>query len=442
MALPSVAELSLFGLLARLTEVERLKEIKSLDDEQEAVLVSEAAAKKAVAEELQAASSGITSWEKKRAKEFLDAQVKAIEEGSKGAEARRSKLRELLAGIEAAPSKEDPAHVRRAKLDVAKAEKAFEEVSKSYERWKSGKKMLSVDEIKAVTRSYEEGKQKLEKARTLVEKQQSLKPQSAAAPVTEEKERGSAAVAIEARAGRGRGKATGRGAPAPAVSMRAAAAAGYAVAPGGYSAPQPSAPSANAMRQAQMAAQVRQEAEEAAHAAPAPRPRPVPRAKQPEEGPVLSYACTCTAVAEHLGIKEAQARDMADSAKDFAQHFEPETWDLIRERSVAIEKANREKQREAEKRKQAAALAKVTEQESSTHAVGGPPAKAAPKPAPKTAAAKVAGGYSAPKAKPKAKSNAGLKTLSRPEGIQSMAGANKFAGLDDDSDDGFTVVRR
>ena len=91
-----------------------------------------------------------------------------------------------------------------------------------------------------------------------------------------------------------------------------------------------------------------------------------------EAAPVLSYAmvsgpsrmacreaCTCTAVAQHLGVSEAQARDLADSSSGFARHFEPQVWQALQERSLAIEKANKEKQREAERRKQEKALAKA-----------------------------------------------------------------------------------
>mmetsp|Transcript_96845 Transcript_96845/g.172344 ORF Transcript_96845/g.172344 Transcript_96845/m.172344 type:complete len:445 (+) Transcript_96845:23-1357(+) len=437
----AVSDLSLYGLLARLEEVERLKGVKSPDNEQELLLQSEAAAKKAVAEELQAvATSGLTSFEKKPAKLFLESQLKAIDSNSKGAEQRTTKLKELLAGVEAAASKDEPAHVRKAKQDVAKAEKAFEEVSKNYERWEKGKKMLSVDEIKVLKRSYEDGQKKIEKARSLVEQQQCLRVRSAAAPLTEEKERGSAAMAVEARANRGRGsagKGGGRGA-APAVSMRVAAAAGY---PMPASAPQPAAgPSAAALRQAQLAAQVRAEAEAEATTA-APRPRPQPRPKQPEDGPVLSYACTVKAVSEVLGIKEAAARELAESSKEFAQHFDAATWETVQERSIAIEKANREKQREAEKRKQAAALAKATEKESA--AVTG--AGAVPKAAPKAAAPKAppGAGASAPAPKPKPKAKTAAKKMPVSDGLQSLAGANRFGGFEDsDDDDGFTKVRR
>eukprot|EP00913_Durusdinium_trenchii_P034198 g32005.t1 len=193
MSPPSISELSLSGLIARLKEVDHIKGIKSPDDEQAlplfvqtsvsmetcgqaALLATETDVKKALFEELQGASSGIFSFEKKVAKEFLQTQIKSVDDAAKG----QNGLLEsdwtlvLLAAfpLQGAASKEDPAHVRRARQDLAKAEKAFEEATKNYERWEKGKKMFSVDEIKALKRAFEEGKQKVEKARGLVEQQQ------------------------------------------------------------------------------------------------------------------------------------------------------------------------------------------------------------------------------------------------------------------------------
>eukprot|EP00438_Fugacium_kawagutii_P020910 Skav211801 [mRNA] locus=scaffold305:372611:377073:+ [translate_table: standard] len=94
---------------------------------QAALLATEADVKKALFEELQGAGSGLPSFEKTVAKEFLQVQIKSVDDTSKGAEAKRSKLQELLQGVEGAPSREDPAHVRRAKQDLAKAQKSLEE---------------------------------------------------------------------------------------------------------------------------------------------------------------------------------------------------------------------------------------------------------------------------------------------------------------------------
>mmetsp|Transcript_19753 Transcript_19753/g.37151 ORF Transcript_19753/g.37151 Transcript_19753/m.37151 type:complete len:432 (+) Transcript_19753:47-1342(+) len=431
MAPLAIAELSLCGLISRLKEVEHIKGIKSPDDEQVAVLSTEGDVKRALFDQLQAAGAGVNSYEKKVAKEFLQNQLKAIDDTSKGADAKRGKLQELLTSLEAASSKEDPAHVRRAKADVAKAEKAFEDVRKDYERWEKGKKMLTVDEIKVLKRSFEDSKTKVEKARAMVEEQQLRRAEAAVAPVTDEKERGAAALAAEARSARARaaGKAAGR-APNPAVSNKA-------MPPGGYPA---KALAPSTLRQAQVAAQVRAEAQPAPEAAP-PRPRPAPRPKQ-EDAPVLSYACTCTAVAQHLKISEAQARELAESAREFAQHFDSETWEAIQERSLAIEKANQEKQREAERKKKEKALAKVTQVQSSAAAVGNSGvAKAAPKMVPQSVVGLET--VSVPKAKPKVKAKASPKEPARRDGLSSLVGANKFGGLEsDEEEEGWSKVRR
>ncbi|CAE7420042.1 MGAT4C [Symbiodinium natans] len=471
MAPLGIAELSLCGLISRLKEarrvqeacqtflgsksrssifdqVEHVKGIKSPDDEQAfgwwcrltaAILSTETDAKKALFEQLQAVrTDGVASFEKKVAKEFLQGQLKSIDDSTKGAEAKRSKLQDLLTGLEAAATRDDPAHVRRARQDVTKAEKAFEDIRKDYERWEKGKKMLTVDEIKVLKRSFEDSKAKVEKVRAVVEEQQLRRAEAAVAPVVDEKERGAAALAAEARASRARAVASK--APArptnPSVSSKASPAGGYP--------PKAVAVAPAALRQAQVAAQVRTEAAEAQQSlapAPAPRPRPAPR-PQAEDAPVLSYACTLTAVAQHLGVTEAQAKELAESAREFARHFDAETWEAIQERSLAIEKANQEKQREAERRKKEKALAKVTQVQSSA-AAGGAGAVAAKATAKAVPQAVVGRPDSVPNAKPKAKPKATAKVPPRQDGLKSLAGANKFGGLEsDDEEEGWAKVRR
>eukprot|EP00933_Yihiella_yeosuensis_P061011 TRINITY_DN63831_c0_g1_i1.p1 TRINITY_DN63831_c0_g1~~TRINITY_DN63831_c0_g1_i1.p1 ORF type:complete len:466 (-),score=152.30 TRINITY_DN63831_c0_g1_i1:78-1475(-) len=456
----AVQELSLIGLIVRLVEVDRLKaDVPHPDESQALLLESEAACKKAVVEQLEAAAaSGVTSSEKKRAKEFLETWSKNVDPNAKGAEARLAKFKELLRGVEAASSKEEYAHVRKAKAAVDAAQKAHEAVSKDYEKWEKGKKMLSVDEVKTLKRSYEDGQKKIDKARSFIEEQMWRRAEAAAAPQKAEAERGAAAMVVDKRLGTGRGKGGGKTSNPTVKTVQG----GMTVARGGggYAAAPAAQPSSAQVRQAQIAAQVRAEADaEAAAAAAAPaRPRPQPK-KQPEETVVLSYACTCQAVAEHLKIKEAKARDMAESAKEFAQHFDPETWSSIQERSVAIEKENREKQKEQERLKKERALAKITAVESSMAA--NPRAAADPKAAAKSAARAAArpamnavpgavsggAGYATAKAKVAPKAKVAAKSMPRTtaaSGIEAYSGKNAFAGLggDSDDDDGFTSVRR
>lgn len=155
---------------------------------------------------------------------------------------------------------------------------------------------------------------------------------------------------------------------------------------------------------------------------------------------MLSYSCTCAAVAEHLRIREDQVRTMATSSSEFASQFDPEDWAKIQDRSLAIERAQREEKREAEKRKQAAALAKVAEKQGAAAAQAAPAAKAAGRP---VASSGPSAGQAAPKAKPKAKLPA-APTNKAP--LTNLATGNRFGGFaDDNSDDepaGWTTVKR
>lgn len=421
-----MADLSLYGLIQRLELAEKYKEVTRPNEEQAAVLESEAAAKKAVGEKLQALTgSGMTSYEKKRAKEFLEAQVKAVDPDSRQAQARTTKLKELIAGVQAASAAEDPGHVRKAKTELAKAESEFEVINKDYERWEKGKNMLLVDELNSLKRSHRELSQRLEVARTYIASQLE-RCAEAAAPPPAALTRTSPSVAASVAAARGKGVPKAPNAVrggGPAVRT-----AGATSRPGGY----PTL-SAGAIRQAQVAAQVRAEVEEASLAAAQealPRPRPQPRARPAEAGPVLSYSCTCAAVAEHLGIKEDQAKAMASSSSEFSPHFTPDVWTKIQDRSLAIERAQREQKREAEKRKTAAVLAKVAEKQSAP--VVQAPAKAGGRPAALAGKAPAA----APKAKPKA--------VPAKNPLSSMAGGNRFGGMNDDDseDDEWTSVKR
>merc|ERR1712217_183522 len=104
-----------------------------------------------------------------------------------------------------------------------------------------------------------------------------------------------------------------------------------------------------------MASQMRAEIPLASPAPTASRPRPPPPARPREESPepVLSYICTCIAVAEYLGVPQEEVESIARESSDFKSNFErePEAWDWIVKRSLAIEKERREEQKDAERRK-------------------------------------------------------------------------------------------
>lgn len=438
--MPAVHELSLVGLIARVQLAERLKEVVRPSNEQQLVLDSEAAAKKAVAEQLQAiaaanGSGSMTSHEKGRAKEFLEEQLKAAIKAN-AVEAKIAKLKELLEAVQKASNAEEAPHVRKAKQALAAAEKDFEAIHKDYEKWEKGKKMMSVDELNVLKRTHTEKQNRAEAARLLLSQQLERKAEAAAPPPAAlGPARGAAATSLDPKGAKPKTVVASGSAPVRVVSSASRATGGYPLAP---AAP---APSAASLRQAQIATQVRAEAEEAEPQRAVQRPRAAPKAE--EEGPVLSYACTCLAVAQHLGIKEAAARDLAQSSSEFKSHFDAETWRKLQESSLAIEKQQREAKKEAEKRKTAAALAKVTEAESAaaqpipkTAAPGAkaqmsrPPPPGASAPAAKAAAAK-------PKAKPPP-------SLRKSQGLDALAHGNRFGGFEDDDDDedGWNKVRR
>jgi len=439
-------ELSLLGLFARLALIERLKRVTVPTDAEAAALASETLAKRAIAEQLSGlGGNGLTARERREAKDFLDAQLKALDRNAKGAEARSAKFKELSAGVLAAPTADEPAHVTKARAELAKFEHGFSAIHKEYDRWEKGKNMLSVEELTSLKRSHGEAQRRVEISRDFVEQQLERRPAAAATLP-------SALAAASATSGNA--SAGGRGKAAAKSSRGAVRGGGPATRPlgGGYSAVgrgaggnvSSTAPSTAALRQAEVAAQIRAEAdaaaaEAAAAAAAPPRQRP-PRvslqaAMQEAEGPVLSYSCTCRAVAEHLGIKEVEARALAASCGEFAASFDHETWERIQQRSLAIEKAQREEQREKEKRKQAAALAKAMDSQGGGG--GAPlPGKAAPKASSKAATP------GAPKAKPKPKPDAAPKKGQ----LAGLSHMNRFGGLDSESsgEDGgaWTQVRR
>ena len=272
--------------------------------------------------------------------------------------------------------------------------------AKEYEKWEKGKKMLAVDELNKLKRSHQELQDRVSAAKAWVETQYSRRAgASAAAPEALKKgpSAATAAVVSGAASGTGRGKAAGPKASGPAVGGVRGGGPAVRTGPrpggGGY-ASAPAVPAA-ALRQAQLASQLRTEDFQAAAEveAMAPRPRPPPRR---EEGPpvVLSYSCTVAAVAEHLGISEDKARDLADSSSGFAKHLQGEAWARVQERSLAIEKEKKEAEKEKEKRRQEKALRKVDGTKDLVAAVppkGAPPgmarAGAVPKPKPKPAPA-------------------------------------------------------
>mmetsp|Transcript_98220 Transcript_98220/g.194563 ORF Transcript_98220/g.194563 Transcript_98220/m.194563 type:complete len:463 (+) Transcript_98220:70-1458(+) len=456
----SLQQLSLFGLLKRLDLIEQHKQISRPNEEEQAVLATESQVKKAVAEALpEFCSAGLTSLERKEARVFLEAQLKSVEGGTKVAEARKGKLQELLNGVQEAPNRDDSPHVAGAKVHLNRAQKEFDQINKDYEKWEKGKKMLGVDELKEMKRTHEDQKKKLEAAKEFVQLQLE-KRRECAAPLPAALQGGGSSGSGSSAAARARGSAgpgivRGGGPAVRTTGMPSGGKGGSGK--GGY----PSGPAAmgsEAMRQAQLASQIRAEiwAAEAPPpepvAAAPPRPRPQKqRAEEPQDQPVLSYACTVAAVAEICGISQEEARNMAATSLDFVEQLEEDAWGLVKERSLAIEKERAEKQKEAEKKKTANALARKEARDAKERGDVAPatpvqPLRPVPGRPPGPAAKAAPPGVA--QTNGKAKSKAKPKAASPKKGsLDSLAHGNRFGGLDSDSSDGaddgaWTKVKR
>jgi len=434
MAAPPVEALSLPGLFGRIDEIERLKESKArAGEEEQATIASEGAVKKAIAIQLDAAAeSGLSNAEKAVAKTFLEAQLKAVDPYDKHAAARREKLNQLLVGVGQAPGKEVPAHVKRGKDALKRAQDAFKDVHERYSKWEKGKLMFkTTDELKAMQKEHEDMMKCLEATEAFIELMKLLRSSDARPPplpsgqtVARPKAK-SAAVRCEDPTVRGPAVAS-RG---PAVASRGA---------GGY----PSVSSMQSsgymvgnatLRKAELIADLRAEATNKAEYSMAP-PEP-PRAPKPrhvtecreEDTVVLSYACTCKAVAEICGISLDKARDMAESSKEFRNHLNNAQWTQVRDRSQAIEKEQKEKEKEKEQDKKDRALAKISNKQAPLASGAGASASAAPIQRRAPPAAKPAAVKAKPAPKPVGKGKAmGVATAKNP-----------FAAMaDSDSDDG------
>lgn len=436
----AIEDLSVHGLVHRVEECERIKaDVAHPDDQQTELLATEGPCKKAIAERLENVEGGLTSYEKSAAKSFLEKALKAVKdqmsEGdrSAGAQKKKAKLEELMAAVTSASSADEPAHVKKAKDAVKRADKEYEEAHKIYEKWEKGKQMYkSVDELNAMKKRHEDALKGREITKERVEVELCLKKGSGAGPVWS-------------------GPAVSKVAAAKPKTRTIAVNPGVRVGSGGYSAPKAAAPSSAQLRSAQVAADLRREAEEAEASrwqaqqdAPAPPPRPRNPPKQKEEPPVvLSYKCTVKAVAEKLKISENEARGLAGSSAEFKSNLDPEAWQWVQERSLKIEAEEKQKERDAEKRKQANALARAAEKAAPQFV---PPSTPAPTVRP-GASSKASGGYAsspAVKAKPKGavgKALASGATLPQAKAVPTHKTVfSALAGDDSDSDDGFTTV--
>lgn len=426
----AVEDLSLLGLFTRLDEIERLKQRSKLDEGEEAVVSSEGAVKKAIASMLDNADGGLLAAEKTKAKEFLSAQVKSVDPNVKNAAARQEKLSALLQKVEGAPGRDAPEHVKKAKEALRKAQQASKEITETHEKWARGKLMFKTnDELKAMQQKFEDTQKCLEATELYVEEMTQRK-----------RDNGSGPPRLPAASTASAPKAKAKSSTASRDPARHTA--GPTSRSPGYPGP-PQGANFAALRQAELVAEVRACAEADMRAetkAPrAPNPARGPRAVEEEPQVVLSYSCTCRAVAEVLGITINEARDLAESSNEFRRHLEPADWETVKARSIALEKEQKAQQIEKEKKKSEKAVAKITDQQAPLYAktdyITSP---ASVRKAPSSAVGKA---VVAPKAKAPPKGVAAPKKSS----LRGLTQANRFGGFDSDSDDdggGWSAVAR
>jgi len=413
MAQMAVPELSLWGLLARIQEIERLKsDVAHPDEEQQALIATEGAVKKAAAEQLAtAATSGLSHKEKNTARIFLQAQLKAVSADAPNAAARKAKLNELLKGVEEAPAADDPVHVRKAREALRRIEKEYKEIHETYEKWEKGKaRFKSVDELTSMKRSHDDLQKVLDQAQRHLEAELQSRTGTGAAPPS---------VSAASK-------------PKPKVAQSSAASCPSSRSPPAKAptrsqqARPPPPPSNEAARRAQMASQFWEPVvEEEADRPVVPKPKRAPKPAEPAEPePFLSYQCTCKAIAQVMGCSEKQAKEVGASVSELREQFEVEAWQQVSALSVEIEKKQKEQEKEREKRRMEAALARKADEH-------GPTVVAAPVPA----AARQVAAKVPPKQPPKAKA----KPKTAPPKSSSIAGLahnNRFGSLDDDDDEG------
>lgn len=408
-----VNELSLLGLFDRIAEIDRIKTAVNFPTEkQEALLSSETAAKRAVAELLQeVAEDGMHGDERQQAKAFLKKQTKDLDPDARGYIARKSKIQELLAGVIAAPTVDEPAHVLKARQAIKHLEKAYKEAHETHEKWEKGRITFpSVSELTAMKKRHDDAKKALDAANAHLKEQLLLREGDGGLPA--------AVVAATKAAAKAKPKP---GAPPP-PTVRSAPATAKVAAAGYPSAARPKAPSNPVTRQA------------APMAVPPDPPQPpvVHRAPRPraEEPPVLSYACTLRALKELCGVSADQARELSSTANGFQDHLEEDAWEAVVRRALDLEKEQKEKEKQKERIRKEKALERVTKAvlgEASPKAVPGKAtAGARPVAAQNSRSPNPPNGQQnktpVPKTKPKVSGKA-------------LVGNNKFASFANDDDD-------
>lgn len=392
----------------------------------------------------------------------------------------------VAAGATGPPAPE-PAHVVKARQQLKRAEKQYEEIHKVYEKWERGKGVTfkSVEELNTMKRQHQECQQAVEAGA------KSLELALAAAPATS----AAKSVAAQPSAARARPAAGGFGFagtaknPAARGKAKAQPAAGGASAWGSAPAAASSVrwmyqpfnglamsvrikPSLTAekaskeLRPGEVFAVAEERWDDSgicflkladgsgwvwdrvasgvlcvpAEDQPRPAPRPQPKkAPAVDEPPVvLSFECTISAAAQVLSISKDQVKDLGESCKEIRSKVLSQQgtakWKQIEELSLNIEKAKKDKAREKEKKEREQKIRQQTAKMPGLTAEASMPQAAR------------SGGYPKAAAKPKPKAKSAPAGLPARKDLGSMAKANQFGALDDSGSDGggdgWTTVKR
>merc|ERR1719215_867337 len=145
-----------------------------------------------------------------------------------------------------------------------------------------------------------------------------------------------------------------------------------------------------------------------------------------DDGPLLSFACVCQAVAAELGLPVAEVRELGmTSVDEWRANFGPVEWQRVQERAVVLEKAKKAEQLTAEKDREKKTIAKITDRQTQKKSNSTPASVGLPSSGAK-AKAKASSGKTAAGGK-KAKKVAVINSA----GLQNLATGNRFSNFQD-----------
>merc|ERR1719215_235723 len=140
-----------------------------------------------------------------------------------------------------------------------------------------------------------------------------------------------------------------------------------------------------------------------------------------DDGPLLSFACVCQAVAAELGLPVAEVRELGmTSVDEWRANFSPVEWQRVQERAVVLEKAKKAEKLTAEREREKKTIAKVTDRQTNKKPIPNSVSVGLPAPGTKAKAKAAAGGKKAKAAAP-----------AKPGGLQNLATRNRFSNFED-----------